>query len=1733
MRFQSNLKKQRMGLLLSCAVSLWLTAPLIGQQGVEAKTVSTHDVVVKATAAEEEAKFNSQQVSIITRKDIEQKQAKTVEDIIFTQTGVSRTVDSMGRVGVSIRGAEPRHTLILIDGQSVMGDLSKYSGQMDEVMRIGTENVDHIEVIQGAASAKYGSDAIGGVINIVTKKATKKPQILFNAEGMRVAGMSGIAPYANYFLRADSGKIGKARVGVYMSKRDVMPVLATREWKKTNSILVGQDKNQFKPNALRFYGTVNSVGITGAYDVSDNHKLNWRGEHYTEDLERTMKHTDNELEPQQIFRRNSTRDSYNVAWNGRKGNTDWNIEANYSKLQEDDISLINYFGKSQYDGKNELRYVDDVRHRQTDLKATANTQVNDKHLLSYGVGYVHEFGEGSRLKSSPNTRYKYVDPFDYDKELLVEKLDSFMKDDNRQGEYIWSHLHDHKFQEDGKTWDKDFEYYGYDEKNKQTYKPQLTIDDYYNYKLWKSGDIDSEDYGSMSDEKKVAWRELKDRLEKENHGVARGNIVGDYFKYGIEYEEYKAKNLATQPEKWKDLEKKIPRLNGKRFLENYWERNNRITTGWGTIKKYNTFLQDTIKINENTIFMPIIRVDNSSLFGTHVSGNIGLTHSINANPHRRFKVNIGTGYTEPGMGELWYNWEMYGSNPVSMNRAKMGWYWRGNPDLKPETSINFDMSIEGESNRTSARLGVFHNRIKNYMTVYYTGEWQDFAPDLRPENKWTQAPDLIYSFKNIGQVEITGIEAEIKHHFNQHWSLKTGWTYLHGVNKSDPLMPKQLLDKPVHKVDISLNYDNQQSGWSGQLWGDYYINMLDSHTLKGKGNYWPDILSEVPQAGTKKTVTMYERKTFGTWNVMVQKRISPDMKVYFGINNLFDHRDDDRATQERMYRWGINVKWGASKGISPKAVRKTLKQTVLTDFITPGFVEDEKTGLQIVGSYQTIFASVGGRKRAIPPFRSNTMVEKNAWRNLQNAPEHGFEQRLTVGVKGKLSSHTSIDIQGSLSASAQVSTKYDIAPSRGLTKMRLEKADVTQHAGKWDVSLGRLQEVMGVTGYWFGREFDGIRAVYTKPQTQVRVGFGAFDKSTGIHDSAYTHSVYTEFYRPPTAAELLGLGYGDASDTDLAKQTEKYDKIYKEKYQQDVKAGKQVDMFFYQQLRDISDEWDAYLKTNPPKGPERDKKEAVFVERQLKLVKRFQEILTHAYPDAFYQYDKKTNTKTSRFVPFERDLGDGTDQSKKIWMYRLKNKKGEHIYRAATDTGVEPGMFDSDIIKEARAKAKEALQSYAGLNLNDPKGLTMVHNPDGTVGIEAFNKMSPKTQEAYKWLARANALAELDNYSQGNLNDNTGMFKRNEKGEWYQDKDDTKEYRYAGNGKSIEDAEDDEWVLDGVESHLIGRLDQDDAATTEARKKYPSRTMYKFDNYGDKLGEILYKGNYTLAKNNRQGKDSIYDLHMPQFVANFLEQLDKTVLRASDSGSQGPRAALEKQLGRPIKTKGLVTRKDVIPSLSRAAFLQVKRQMNTRLGVQAWYFRGQNNTAEKMEYAKQQAGAAEQNGVASFTQLAQVVGIGVKAQIGADLSLSFDYGRNYTDFGRFMNGSSIFEHTKGTADFRVLGRTVGSTPSFWAVKLAMGRSNINVEGSWNAFVDYKAFQHGAFFGGTGAEGVPDRYLDGIRSFTVGAGYVPRKNVFLQGYYTFDAKGMKARDTIYGPENFRLGDYARVQVTYLF
>jgi len=236
---------------LAFAVALHFAMPLYtvhANERTEALDVQTENINVEIDAAKEDAKYESQSTTIITADDIAKKQAKSVEDIIFSEVGVTRTVDAMGNVGVSIRGAEPRHTLIMVDGHPVLGDVAKYRGAGDEVMRLGAENIDRIEIIRGAASAKYGADAIGGVINIVTKTAGKKAALALNVEGLRAQDGKENTPFSNFFLRADAGTVGKLRLAAWGSKRDVLPVYAAQKGSSSWD-------SDFR-SSLRYFGSI-------------------------------------------------------------------------------------------------------------------------------------------------------------------------------------------------------------------------------------------------------------------------------------------------------------------------------------------------------------------------------------------------------------------------------------------------------------------------------------------------------------------------------------------------------------------------------------------------------------------------------------------------------------------------------------------------------------------------------------------------------------------------------------------------------------------------------------------------------------------------------------------------------------------------------------------------------------------------------------------------------------------------------------------------------------------------------------------------------------------------------------------------------------------------------------------------------------------------------------------------------------------------------------------------------------------------------------------------------------------------------------------------------------------------------------------------------------------------------------------------------------------------------------
>lgn len=121
-------------------------------------------------------------VTAVTAEELESRQTKLVSDVLREIPGVA--VNRTGPVGqltqVRIRGSEGNQTLVIIDGIRV-NDPS--AGSEFDFAHLLAEEVERVEVLRGPQSALYGSDAIGGVINIVTKRGQGKPAARMRVEG--------------------------------------------------------------------------------------------------------------------------------------------------------------------------------------------------------------------------------------------------------------------------------------------------------------------------------------------------------------------------------------------------------------------------------------------------------------------------------------------------------------------------------------------------------------------------------------------------------------------------------------------------------------------------------------------------------------------------------------------------------------------------------------------------------------------------------------------------------------------------------------------------------------------------------------------------------------------------------------------------------------------------------------------------------------------------------------------------------------------------------------------------------------------------------------------------------------------------------------------------------------------------------------------------------------------------------------------------------------------------------------------------------------------------------------------------------------------------------------------------------------------------------------------------------------------------------------------------------------
>jgi len=243
-----------------------------GEEPAETEPViETREVVISATKTPVPVSHLTSAVEVITEEDLKRRQIKTVVDALRLSQGL--TVFSNGGPGssasVRIRGSNADQVLVLIDG-AIMN--SATLGNFN-FANLTTDNIERIEILRGAQSMLWGADAMGGVINITTKKGTDVPSAnaffeygSFSSirEGGQVSGQKGPVDFTAAVSRWDYTGFSQVNFRRGASERD-----GYHNWQASTRIGVAlPHEGRLDLNFRLLQGNVNfDNGFSPGFDV--------------------------------------------------------------------------------------------------------------------------------------------------------------------------------------------------------------------------------------------------------------------------------------------------------------------------------------------------------------------------------------------------------------------------------------------------------------------------------------------------------------------------------------------------------------------------------------------------------------------------------------------------------------------------------------------------------------------------------------------------------------------------------------------------------------------------------------------------------------------------------------------------------------------------------------------------------------------------------------------------------------------------------------------------------------------------------------------------------------------------------------------------------------------------------------------------------------------------------------------------------------------------------------------------------------------------------------------------------------------------------------------------------------------------------------------------------------------------------------------------------------------------
>lgn len=304
---------------------------------------------------------------VVTREQIEQAGAEDASQILDSMSGVE-IVRTFRGAGVRMQGLDSEYVLVLIDGQRMIG---RRDGVLD-LSRIPAERIERIEVVKGAASALYGSDAIAGVINIITRE----PEDPFSVEG-----------HASYGSRNTAA--GSVNLGL---KRERWSTGANVGWHSTDGYDWDPSDAQTDGSRIR----------QGSVDLGANGKLTdrWRVSGDASYLQRDSRGVD-QNGPANFDRHNLTEEA------GVRAGTE-HLLGDSAKLR---ANLTGSLLRDQYvqdqQGSDALDSYEESQESLIQLDSQLDWVLGKRQFLSVGVEGSSEQMDSPRL-SRPGERYRFA-----------------------------------------------------------------------------------------------------------------------------------------------------------------------------------------------------------------------------------------------------------------------------------------------------------------------------------------------------------------------------------------------------------------------------------------------------------------------------------------------------------------------------------------------------------------------------------------------------------------------------------------------------------------------------------------------------------------------------------------------------------------------------------------------------------------------------------------------------------------------------------------------------------------------------------------------------------------------------------------------------------------------------------------------------------------------------------------------------------------------------------------------------------------------------------------------------------------------------------------------------------------------------------------------------------------------------------------------------------------------------